>query len=100
VSAASCAIVTRWNACLIANAGEIRLVGEDIDRPTSAEAPLVEAGARVAVIQRLGRRVFLAAHADGLARLTRWTARLDQVPVWTAPRFAAAIGIDTGVRFP
>ncbi len=100
VSAASCAIVTRWNVCLVANAGEVRMVGEDIDHPTSAEAPVFETGARVAVIQRFGRRVFLDAHVDGLVILTRWTARLDQVPVWTAPRFAAAIGIDTGVRFP
>ena len=100
VSVASCAIGTRWNLCLVANAGQIRMEGEDIDRPTSAEAPVVEAGARVALIQRLGRRVFLTAHADGLAVLTRWTASLDQVPVWTAPRFAAAFGLDTGVRFP
>ena len=76
------------------------MVGEDIDRPTSAVVPVVEAGARVAVIQRLGQRAFLDAHADGLAILTRWTGSLDQVPVWTAPRFAAAIGVDTGVRFP
>ena len=100
VSAAACAAVKRWNACLLANAGEIRMVGKDIDRPTSAEVPVVEAGARVGVTQRLGRRAFLDAHADGLAVLTRWTGSLDQVPVWTAPRFAAAIGVDTGVRFP
>jgi len=100
VSAASCAVVTRWNVCLVANAGDIRMIGEDIDHPTAAEVPVFEAGARVAVIQRFGRRLFLDAHADGLARLTRWTARLDQVPVWTAPRFAAAVGVDTGVRFP
>ena len=49
---------------------------------------------------RVGRRVFLNAHADGVTRLIRWTGSLDQVPVWSAPRFAAAIGIDTGVRFP
>ena len=100
LSAASCVAVSRWNACLLANAGEVRMVGEDIDRPSSAEVPVVEAGARVAFIQLVGRRVFLNAHADGLTRLTRWTGSLDQVPVWSAPRFAAAIGIDTGVRFP
>jgi hypothetical protein len=101
VSAAACAAVgARWNACLLVNAGEVRMVGEDIDRPSSAEVPLVEAGARVAFIQNLGRRIFLNAHADGLARVTRWTARLDQVPVWSAPPFAAAVGVDTGVRFP
>ena len=100
LSAASCAALSRWNACLLVNAGEIRLMGQDIDRPSSAEVPVVEAGARVAVVQRLGARVFVSAHADGLALLTRWTGRLDQVAVWTAPRFAAAIGVDTGVRFP
>ena len=101
VSVASCAAVgTRWNACLLAKAGEARMVGEDIDRPASAEVPVVEAGARVAVIQLVGQHVFLNAHVDGVARLTRWTASLDQVPVWTAPRFAAAIGVDSGVRFP
>jgi hypothetical protein len=101
VSVASCAAVgTRWNACLLAKAGEVRMLGEDIDRPSSAAVPVVEAGARMAVIQLLGRHVFLNAHVDGIVRLTRWTASLDQVPVWTAPRFAAVIGIDSGVRFP
>jgi hypothetical protein len=100
LSAASCAAVSRWNACLLVNAGEVRMIGQDIDRPSSAEAPVVEAGARIGVIQPLGPRLFVAAHADGLAILTRWIARLDGVPVWTAPRFAAALGVDTGVRFP
>jgi hypothetical protein len=100
LSAASCAVITRWHVCLVANAGDIRMVGEDIDHPTSAEVPIVEAGARVAFIQRLGRRVFLDAHVDGLANLTRWSASLDRVPVWTAPRLGGAIGVDTGVRFP
>jgi hypothetical protein len=99
LSAASCVVVSRWNACLLANAGEVRMAG-DIDRPTSAVVPLVEAGARLAVIQQLGQHFFLNAHVDGLARLTRWTASLDQVPVWSSPRVAAAIGIDSGVRFP
>ena len=65
LSAASCVAVSRWNACLLANAGQVRMVGEDIDRPSSAEVPVVEAGARVAFIQLVGRRVFLNAHADG-----------------------------------
>jgi hypothetical protein len=100
LSAASCVAVSRWNACLLANAGEVRMVGQDIDRPSSAAVPVVEAGVRVGFIQLVGRRLFLSAHADGLTRLARWTGSLDQVPVWSAPRFAAAIGIDTGVRFP
>ena len=50
--------------------------------------------------QGLGRRAFVSAHADGLVNLTRWTATLDQVPVWTAPRFAATLGVEAGVLFP
>jgi hypothetical protein len=99
VSAAACAVRNGWNACLVANAGQVRMVG-DIDRPTSAWAPIVEAGARLGFVQSLGRRTFLSAHADGLINLIRWTGSLDDVAVWTAPRFAAAIAVDAGVRFP
>jgi len=99
-STAACALLTRISACVLAKAGEIRMAGENIDRPTSATVPMVEVGARVGVVHRLGRRLFVGAHADGLANVTRWTATLDQVPVWTAPRFAAVLGIDVGVRSP
>jgi hypothetical protein len=98
--AAACAMPTRWRACLVAKAGEVRMAGEDIDRPTSAVVPVVEAGARLGIVQVLGRRFFVAAHADGLANVIRWRATLDQVPVWTAPRFSAVIGIDAVVRLP
>jgi hypothetical protein len=99
-STAACALLAPFSACLLAKAGEVRMAGENIDRPTSAMVPIVEVGARVGVAQRLGRRLFVGAHAEGLANVTRWTATLDQVPVWTAPRFAAVLGIDVGVRSP
>lgn len=99
-SAAGCAVVTRWTACLVANAGVVGLAGEDIERPTAARVPIVATGVRLGVIERLGDRIFLNAHADGLANLIRWTASLDNVPVWSAPPFGAAIGVDAGVRFP
>jgi hypothetical protein len=54
----------------------------------------------VGLSQRLGERGFLRVHADGLIILTRWVASLDDVPVWTTPRFAAAVGLDAGLRFP
>jgi hypothetical protein len=76
------------------------MAGDNIDRPASATVPVVQAGFRAGVIQRLGGRAFLSAHADGLVNLTRWTGRLDQLPVWTAPRFAAALGLDAGMQFP
>jgi hypothetical protein len=97
--AAACAGVTRWSGCLLANAGAVRMVGQ-IDRPTSATVAIVELGVRAGLVQRLGRHVSLAAHADGLVNVTRWTATLDQIPVWTAPRFAAALGVDARVDFP
>lgn len=97
-SAAACALLTRWRACLLANAGEVRMTGEDIDLPTSAVVPLVQAGARVGIVQLLGHHVFVDAHADGLANVVRWTGTLDQVPVWTAPRLAAVVGIDLGAH--
>jgi hypothetical protein len=99
-SAAACATGARWTGCLLANAGAVRMFGENIDLPTSATVPIVETGLRAGVTQRLGQRAFLRAHADGLVNVTRWRASLDQVPVWTAPRFAAALDLDAGVSFP
>jgi hypothetical protein len=97
-SAAGCAILTRWSACLVAKAGEVRMTGEDIDLPKSAVVPLVEAGGRAGFVQLLGRGFFVDAHADGLVNVIRWTGTLDQIPVWTAPRFAAVLGLDLGFR--
>ena len=97
---AGCTILTRWRACLVAKAGAVRMAGEDVDISTSAMVPVVQVGARVGAIQRVGQRGFMSAHLDGLTVLGRWTATLDHVPVWTAPRFAGALGLDAGVRFP
>ncbi len=97
---AGCARAARWRFCVLANAGEVRMAGQDIDRPASAVVPVVEAGARVGAVQDLGRRAFLDAHVDGVAVLSRWAATLDQVPVWKAPWVVGALGLDAGVRFP
>jgi hypothetical protein len=99
LSAAGCAIRARWKLCLVGNVGESRMTGVDIDRPTSAVVPIVEAGTRVGVVQQLGSRWFIDGHVDALAILSRWTASLDEVPVWTAPRFTLALGLDAGARF-
>jgi hypothetical protein len=98
--AAGCALFAPWNACALVKGGQVRMSGRDIDRPTSATVPLLEAGLRLGAGQRLGERVALNAHVDGLIAVNRWTARLDKVPVWTAPRFAATAGVDLVVRFP
>jgi len=98
--AAGCAGVVHWSACLLSNVGQVRMHGEDIDRPTSATVPLVQVGLRAGARQRLGRHVFWQAHLDGLVNLDRWTATLDHVAVWTAPRFVASLGLDAGVWIP
>ena len=97
-SAAACGKLTRWRACLLANAGEVRMRGEDIERPTSAVMPLVQAGARLGIVQPLNGAFFVDVHADGLVNVSRWTGALDGLPVWTAPRFAAVLGVDVGFR--
>ena len=97
---AGCAILAPWRACALANAGVVRMAGEQVDVSTSATVPVIEAGARIGAVQRLGGHGFLSAYLDGLTVVSRWTATLDHVPVWTAPRFAAALGLDAGVRFP
>ena len=99
-SAAACATITGWNACALVNAGVAHMAGENIEQPTSANVAVVEAGVRAGINQRLAARAVVSAHADGLVNLTRWTGRLDQIPVWTAPRFAAALGVDASVEFP
>jgi hypothetical protein len=99
-SAVACVTQARWNACFVGKGGQARMDGEDIDRPASAQVIVLQAGVRAGFLQPLGSRVFIGVHADGLVNLSRWTARLDQVPVWTAPRFAATLGLDAGIRFP
>jgi hypothetical protein len=100
LGAAGCAAGTRWRLCGLANVGAVRMAGVDIDHSTSAVVPVVEVGLRLGIVQRLTGRLFLEAHLDGLTAVTRWTATLDEAPVWTAPRLAAAFGLDAGFRLP
>jgi len=99
LSAVGCEALERWSGCLVLDAGRVSMAGQDIDRPTSTRLPFVAAGIRSGFSQPLGARAFINAHADGLVILTRWTASLDDVPVWTMPRFAAAVGIDVALQF-
>lgn len=96
--AAICGVLRRWNACLIIDGGEISMAGVDIKHPATAALPLLQAGVRAAFVQPAGARLFLVASVDGLVNVTRWVATLDQIPVWTAPRFAAVAALGCGVR--
>ncbi len=98
VSAAACGVLSRLSACALAKAGQIRIVGE-IDAPLSPSGPLVQTGLRLGVTQPLGGRAYVSPHLSGLVNVTQWTVTLDHVAVWTAPRFAATLGIDLGIHF-
>jgi hypothetical protein len=99
ISGAGCAQFQRWSTCLLAKAGEIRILGKDIDKPKVLSGPIVETGLRLALVQPLGRHLYVAARAEGLINVTRWRVTLDQNLVWTSPRFATTVGLDIGVRF-
>ena len=99
LGAAGCKALERWSGCVVLNVGRVSMAGQDIDLPSSTHLPFVATGLRAGFSQPLGVRAFIGAHADGLVILTRWTASLDDVPVWTMPRFAAALGIDLGLQF-
>ncbi|HEX2657185.1 MAG TPA: hypothetical protein VHU40_02890 [Polyangia bacterium] len=99
IGGAGCAVFAPVNACVVVKAGQVRMAGVDIDRPTSATAIMVEAGPRLGAGRHLGGPVWLTAHVDGLVAISRWVATLDKVAVWNAPRFAATLGIDALVRF-
>lgn len=97
---AGCGRAAAWSACVLAKAGRVLVSPKDVDIPLSPSGAVVETGLRLAFTKSLGQYAFVAAHADGLLRLIQWTVTLDDIPVWTAPRFAAIVGIDAGVRFP
>jgi hypothetical protein len=98
--AAVCAGSAPWALCALVKGGAVRLAGEEIALRSSAWVWVGEAGARLALTKSLGARFFVSARAEGLLLVNRWTATLDQMPVWTSPRFAGVFGLDAGVRFP
>lgn len=98
--AAVCAGRPPWDICALVKGGGVRLAGEQIARRSAAWVWVGEAGARLGLTASLGPRFFVAARAEGLVLLNRWTASLDQMPVWTSPRFAGVLGLDAGVHFP
>jgi hypothetical protein len=96
---AACATGSVLSACLLAKLGEIRVSGEDVEQPLAASGALFQSGVRVAAKHSLGRRVDIAAHAGGVAQLTRAVVTLSSIPIWSAPRVAADLGGDIAIRF-
>jgi hypothetical protein len=96
-SAAGCSLYDRWSACLTLRAGAVNVHGQTIDAPRAASSALVQTGLRLALKQSLGRHAYVSARAEGLLNWTRWTVTLDQLAVWSSPRFAYLGGLDFGV---
>jgi hypothetical protein len=98
-SLAGCGVRGRWSTCVVAKLGEMRVVGEGIDVRATSFGLVAQAGLRLALTQRLGSRLRVTAHADGLALITQGVVTLDATPVWRTPRLAASFGADLGIRF-
>jgi len=98
VDVAGCGILESWRACLLGKAGQVRVAGNNVDSPASPSGSVVETGLRLAFTQPLGRHAFVAAQAEGLVNVMLWRVTLDQVPVWSSPRFAGSMGINVGFR--
>ena len=98
-SLAGCGVRARWSACVLANLGAVRVVGEGVDIPATAYGFVFQAGLRAAMTQPLGNRLQVAVHADGLGLITRGIVTLDALPVWRGPRIAAVVGADLTIRF-
>ena len=98
-SLAGCGVRGPWSVCAVGKAGELRVVGQSVDVPLTASGLMVQAGLRLSASHTFGHRTYIAAHVDGLGRLTQGTVTLDSLPVWTTPTFAALLGIDVALRF-
>jgi hypothetical protein len=96
---AACGVRGGWSGCAVGKLGELRVRGQNVAVPLTAAGFMAQAGLRLAVSRPLGHSTYIAARAEGLARLTEGTVTLDGAPVWTTPRFAALLGIDVGLRF-
>lgn len=96
---AGCGVHSPWSACAVAKMGELRVRGQGVNVPLTASGLMAQTGLRLAAGHAFGRRTYVGAHFEGLARLTGSTVTLDSMPVWRMPRFAAVLGIDIGLRF-
>jgi hypothetical protein len=97
-SAAACGTEASFTACLLAKGGVLQVAGQDVDVPASPSGLAAQLGVRVGLRQLAGP-VLIAERVEALANLTRTTVTLDRLPVWTAPAFAATVGLDVGFIF-
>lgn len=100
VTAAGCYRASYLLACGVGKLGQMRVRGIGVDAPREPSSLLAQVGPRLALLGRLGDHFFVLGQADVVIAIDRPTVRVNHVQVWTAPRFAAAAGVDVGLRFP
>ena len=99
-SAAGCLQVSRFSACGVGKAGQLRARGVGVDAPRSPSGLLVQAGPRLVLHQGLAGHLFVLAHAELLVTLVERTVTLNHVDVWTTPRLGGVAGLALGMGFP
>jgi hypothetical protein len=87
-------------ACAVGQVGWLEAWGWGVAVGQSMGTPFVSLGARVGVEWPLGRRLFVRAHADGLANLELATLTLDGQNVWKVPAVGGAVGLGLGAPLP
>ncbi len=97
---ALCGHLKRWAACGVAEIGSLHVEGFGVDDARSPSAVVGRAGLRLAFGQPLFGRLAIRLRAEGLGTLTAATVYLNDVSVWTTPRFVLSLGTDLAVRFP
>ena len=86
--------------CAVGKLGSLRVRGTGVDNPASPSGLVGQIGTRLAYSLGLGHHLTLQGHLEGLCLPTPWTIDLNQVAVWTMPRFGAAAGMALARRFP
>lgn len=99
VSAAGCGSFGMLSACVLGKGGVIQVDGEQIDVPASPTGSAFQVGLRAGLREKLGKSAYFAQRLEGLVNVTRWTVRLDALPVWTAPPVTGVLGLDLGLTF-
>jgi hypothetical protein len=98
-SLAACSQHGQLGLCAVSRLGLLEVSGVGIDRPSSANAVLVQIGPRVAYLVPLSERVGLSGHLDGNYLLSPSVVRIDGAAVWSVPRFSTVAGIDLTIHF-
>ncbi|MET0791266.1 MAG: hypothetical protein ABW061_07060, partial [Polyangiaceae bacterium] len=98
-SMALCAQRAVLSACLLGQAGSIRVSGVDLDQPRAPSAFVAHAGVRLGATWGLSERWFIQAPIEALGLLTPRTISLRRRDVWEMPTLSLSVGIDLAARF-